>query len=220
MTDKFFPQELYPFQDQVLRIIHPLKTGFYLTGGTAVSRGYLQHRYSDDLDFFVNDEEQFGLWGERIIQALNARAEWKLDVGLRQPRFIRLSLLKDNINLKLEFVNDVPAHVGEIKEHPLLGRLDSPENILANKLTAIIDRDEPKDLADIWGLCTKLRLSLEDAIRGAQGKAAGIFAADLARVLLSASPADWAVIRWIQRPEVDIFTKELHLLGEKLLLIE
>ena len=32
-----------------------LKTGFYLTGGTALGRCYLNHRYSDDLDFFVND---------------------------------------------------------------------------------------------------------------------------------------------------------------------
>ena len=66
----------------------------------------------------------------------------------------------------------------------VLGRLDSPENILANKLTALIDREEPKDLADIWGFCCRLGFSIEDAIEGAQSKAAGIFPADLARVLL------------------------------------
>jgi len=45
-------------------------------------------------------------------------------------------------------------------EHPVLGRLDSAENILANKISALIDRDEPKDLADIWGFCCVRRLSL------------------------------------------------------------
>lgn len=31
--------------------------GFYLTGGTALSEFYLQHRYSDDLDFFTRKDE-------------------------------------------------------------------------------------------------------------------------------------------------------------------
>jgi len=32
-------------------------TPFYLTGGTALSRGYFNHRYSDDLDLFVNNHK-------------------------------------------------------------------------------------------------------------------------------------------------------------------
>ncbi|MBN2004737.1 MAG: hypothetical protein JXA21_15375, partial [Anaerolineae bacterium] len=31
-----------------------------------------------------------------------------------------------------------------------------PENILANKITALIDREEPKDFADIWGFCCEV----------------------------------------------------------------
>jgi hypothetical protein len=69
-------------------------------------------------------------------------------------------------------INDVPSRVGAIKDHPILGWLDSAENILANKITALLDREEPKDYADIWGFCQLKGLSLEDAISGAQGKAA------------------------------------------------
>ena len=65
-------------------------------------------------------------------------------------------------------VNDVPAHVGELKRDPVLGLLDSPENILANKLMAVVDRSEPKDLADIWGFCCRMGLSCEAALEGAQ----------------------------------------------------
>jgi predicted nucleotidyltransferase component of viral defense system len=36
-----------------------IPVGFYLTGGTALSRAYLNHRYSDDLDFFVNAVNDF-----------------------------------------------------------------------------------------------------------------------------------------------------------------
>ncbi|MDR2095073.1 MAG: nucleotidyl transferase AbiEii/AbiGii toxin family protein [Treponema sp.] len=31
-------------------------THFFLTGGTALSRAYYPHRYSDDLDFFYADD--------------------------------------------------------------------------------------------------------------------------------------------------------------------
>ena len=47
-----------------------------------------------------------------------------------------------------------------VVDHPVLGRLDTPENILANKLSALVDRQEPKDLADIWGFCSRLALSI------------------------------------------------------------
>lgn len=39
--------------------MNKLHTPFYLTGGTAISRAYFNHRYSDDLDFFVNADENF-----------------------------------------------------------------------------------------------------------------------------------------------------------------
>ena len=69
----------------------------------------------------------------------------------------------------------------------VLGRIDTAVNILANKITALIDRDEAKDLADVWGLCTKMGLSLTPAIENAACKAAGVFPADLARVLCTAT---------------------------------
>ncbi len=134
----------------MLNIINQADTGFYLTGGTAASRGYLHHRYSDDLDFFVNDKPDFTLWAERVIQALQAGGNWQLEILSRYERFVRLNVLRPEIALKLEFINDVPARVGQVSIHPVLGKLDSAENILANKLTALVSREEPKDLADVW----------------------------------------------------------------------
>jgi hypothetical protein len=210
----------------VLRVLAELESGFYLTGGTATSRGYLHHRFSDDLDLFVNDDNRFGLWAERVIQALasgtsslEGRSDWRTSVLLRQERFVRLTVFERETSLKIELVNDVPAHVGPITYHAVLGRLDSAENILANKVTALIDREEPKDLADIWGFCYRMKLSIVDAIEGAQSKAAGVFPADLARLLCSASRADWEVVRWIDAPEVEQFVADLQRLGENLILL-
>jgi hypothetical protein len=54
-------------------------------------------------------------------------------------------------------------------------------------------------------------------ITDAQSKAAGLFPADLARLLWSATPANWEAVRWIQPPAVDVFLVQLNDLGEKLL---
>ena len=115
-------------------------------------------------------------------------------------------------------INDVPARVGKIGEDTVLGRLDTAENILANKVTALLSREEPKDLADIWGFCCLMGLSLQDAIFYANSKAAGVFPADLARLLCSATVEDWQVIRWIEAPQMEQFVQQLNSLGEQLLL--
>ncbi len=214
----YFYDRLYPFQDRVLALIHPLETGLYLSGGTAASRGYLNHRFSDDIDLFADDDKDFVLWAERVIHTISSAKLGELIVGLREERFFRLTLTHEDVALKIEMINDVPSRVGSIQDHPILGRLDSAENILANKITALLDREEPKDLADIWGFCHLKGLSLEDAISGAQGKAAGVFPADLARLLCSATKADWEAVRWINSPQVDEYLSDLNALGEKLLL--
>ncbi len=200
-------------------MVSEIDTGLYLTGGTAASRAYLHHRFSDDLDFFTNDSPNFELWADRLIQVLQAREDWSTTVVQRERRFVRLSLVRNGVTLKIDIVNDVPSHLGEIRRHEILGRIDTPENILANKLTAAVDREEPKDFADIWGFCCLLGLPLSPAIEGAQSKAAGIFPADLARLLCSVNRRDWDLVRWIEAPDPDRFISDLSKLGEGLVLV-
>lgn len=218
MDKEYYYKKRYPLQDKVLRIINDLGTGFYLTGGTASSRGYLHHRFSDDIYLFVNDDSSFGLWADRIVHAISESNEWRLDVLQRDDRFVRLSLTEGDLLLKIELINDVPSHIGTIKNDAILGMLDSAENILANKVTAAIDRQEPKDLADIWGFSCKMGFSLISAITDAHSKAAGIFPADLARVLCTATKSDWEAIRWIEAPSADKFLDDLQKLGESLII--
>ena len=215
----FYFDELYPLQDRVLAVIDRLGTGFYLTGGTTTSRAYLRHRFSDDLDLFVNYAPEFGEWCGLILDALLSDDRWQTQVIMRQQYFARALVSEDDVTLKVELVNDVPAHVGEIRRHPVLGRIDSPENILANKLTALISREEPRDLADVWALCTRLGLSLQDAISGAMSKATGIYPPDLARRLCTATPKDWEQVLWIDPPPVEQYLADLIRLGEALILV-
>lgn len=214
----YYATRLYPLQDRALALISQAGTGFYLTGGTALSRAYAHHRYSDDLDLFVNYDTRFSFWSEVILNRLAAQEQWRCEISIRQEYFVRATLWDGDLALKVEFVNDVPSRVGTVQVHPMLGRIDSAENILANKLSALIGRDEPRDIADVWALCTRLGLSLEEAIEGASSKAAGIYPPELARKLCTVTREQWSAVRWIEPPAPDVYISELTALGEQLIL--
>jgi len=68
--------------------------------------------------------------------------------------FTTLKVRKDSdILLKLDFVNELVPHYGEVIETDLFYRTDSIRNMLSNKLSAIF-RYAAKDIADI---CTLLK---------------------------------------------------------------
>lgn len=171
----------------------------------------------DSAYFFVNDDDRFALWTDRVLEALRSDEAWLVSLERRDPRFVRASVTRDAVPLKLEFVNDVRGRVGVPQRHAVFGLLDTAENILANKVTAILDREEPKDLADVWGLCTRGGLSLSAALVAAGSKAMGVFAADVARALLGATEDDWRLVRWTSAPPVETFLGDLRRLGEELL---
>ena len=94
MDKAFYFETIYPFQDQVLQVLNEIETGFYLSGGTAASRGYLNHRFSDDLDLFVDDDERFGLWVGRVVHRLAQQPRWRSEISLQEERFVRLTLFE------------------------------------------------------------------------------------------------------------------------------
>ena len=145
-------------------------TPFYLTGGTALSRGYYSHRYSDDLDYFVNYHPNFmkisDVQTDKIRKIFN-----NIKIAVKDKYFYRVFVADEK--LKIEMINDVPSHAGTLINHPELGLIDSKENILANKLTAVVDRALPKDIVDIYFLL-KDGFDLKRALTDAESKAAGI----------------------------------------------
>lgn len=212
-------EALYRLQDQALALFRGVEHGFYLTGGTALSRGYYEHRYSEDLDFFVNDRPEFVLWRDRCIQALRWWAEGRgygFDIVLREERFGRV-LIQGEAPLKIEWINDVPSRIGEPWPHPLLGLLDTRENILASKITALVDRKAPKDLADVFWLCCRDGLSLVEAVDNALGKAAGIFPPLVAKALLDGLPGAWDAIVWNQPPSRELFEQGIRECAEAIM---
>ncbi|MBY0426751.1 MAG: nucleotidyl transferase AbiEii/AbiGii toxin family protein, partial [Cytophagales bacterium] len=149
MQAEFYLDKLYPLQDQVLSDLTRLDSKFYLSGGTTISRCYTNHRYSDDLDFFMNSASIFKSETERVLDFL--KRNYELEIVNQYEDFVRIQIVFSNFSLKVDFINDIPFHAGEIIHHPLYHRIDSIENILSNKLSALT-RGEPKDISDIIAL--------------------------------------------------------------------
>ena len=202
---------LYEMQDRAIARMNRIEQGFYLTGGTALSRGYYHHRRSEDLDFFVNDAPLFEAWRDacfKVLEEASAEEGWRFEALRKYERFGRV-MLHGAESLKVEFINDVPSHAGFPERHPVLGMLDTKENILANKITALVDREAPKDVADIYWLCCEDTLDIMDALANASGKAAGIFPPLVARELDKWSKAGVPDVIWLKRPDPSRFAEGL-----------
>lgn len=193
MQAEYYAKILYPLQDKVIPIFKD--SPFYLTGGTALSRGYYNHRYSDDLVYFVNFHPEFQRLARIQVDRLLAIFDRRVEVEYRGEHFYRIFVGDEK--LKIELINDVPSHAGDITEHPILGRIDSKENILANKLTALVDRTLPKDIVDIYFLMRD-GLSIKEALLNAESKAAGIAPLLIAKIF---SEYDYSLldteIKWV-----------------------
>ena len=145
--------ELYDLQDAVLDRVFSEPLGFYLTGGTALSRFHLEHRYSDDLDFFCSDAGAFADAFRIVLSIL--RAAWTtLDIDVDARDFKRLRLSSGVTSLKLDFIADRIARIGLPVAMGSV-RVDTVRNILSNKLCAIVGRDEARDVADLLYIARK-----------------------------------------------------------------
>jgi len=150
MSEKDF-RKLYRIQDKVLLALKPVLSSFYLTGGTALGRFYLNHRYSEDLDFFLNKSDTFLSLVKTIEKVLISKFSVLIQESVIYEDFVRYYIEDEESVLKIEFVNDIAYRCG-VPNNYRYGYIDTPLNILTNKLTAIIGRDEPKDVFDIYTL--------------------------------------------------------------------
>lgn len=204
----FYESTIYPLQDKVMAALDGAGTRFYLTGGTVLSRCYFHHRYSDDLDFFVNDDGQFGQYMISVYSALK-RAGIALELTIDEIRFKRI--VADQV-LKIEFVNDVPFYLGEPQQIPKFpfAAIDNLQNILANKITALRDRTEIKYLVDIREIALQTRPDWKMIFSAADSKSAGIFPPEIAEKMENFDLASLERINWITKPNPLLFTKDIQ----------
>ena len=165
MQGDYYLNTLYPLQDKILNIIGGLPVDFYLTGDTAISRAYLHHRYSDDLDFFVNNAENFKNQVNSVVKAFKDFGI-KTEILVADEGFARIFVFEGKCSLKLDFVNDVPYRHGNNCVSTLYERTDNLTNILSNKITAL-GRYSPKDVVDIVYICKTLEFNWDGLLNDA-----------------------------------------------------
>lgn len=212
--NSYYSDTLYPLQNKVLKLIDTLQTPFYLTGGTALSRCYFHHRYSDDLDFFVNKDPNFIQYSETLITSL--MNQFEVEIVIKSESYVSL---KVNKILKIDLVNDVQFRDGELQKQEIFSKVDNIDNILSNKLSALVSRDEAKDVVDIWVIASNNKIEWRDIFLSANSKAIGIFPPDVAKRLVEFPIELLERIKWIEGKEPDIktFQNDLNSICDSLL---
>ena len=167
---------LTAFQKRILLAISqsPLRETFFLTGGTALSAFYLQHRYSEDLDFFTEipgEVSRIVPALEKICQNLNA----DIEINRRYKTFLNCTLTsEENEHVKIDFAQDVPFRLQPLVYKEEFGiYIDNSLDVACNKFSALFDRAETKDFVDIFWI-DKTLFTFDEIYENAKKKHVGL----------------------------------------------
>jgi len=206
MSNHYYKDLLYPLQDRVLKQIGISGTPFYLTGGTVVGRFLLNHRYSDDLDFFLNAATDFRDQIEKLISFLKLTFK-DIRMNNLQDSFARFYVVEDELQLKLEFVNDVKFRVGIPTINEVGLQIDTWDNILSNKLTAL-SRTAPKDYSDVLFLSLKYKFNWKTIIDQAKQKDAWINEISISQQLMNFELEKLTEVKFLENVDTKKITSD------------
>ncbi len=167
-------------QRDFLRAFFARENSFFLSGGAALVGFYFGHRETHDLDLFTleNDVEN----GFRLVNEVAKELNAGVEPIQTSPDFRRLLVKRDAESIVVDLVREYVFQISA--EKPVINgiRVDSPEEIFANKLCALLSRSEIRDLVDVREF-EKAGFSLENALQTAAQKDSGLTPAQLAWVL-------------------------------------
>jgi hypothetical protein len=215
MLESHYLNNLYPLQDSVLNVLNRVNGSFYLTGGTALGRYYLNHRFSDDLDFFLNRALDFHDQTEKAITEL--KQHFPVDIRVASESYVQLILQPSQLALKVEFVNDVGYRYDKPISTTLFSRTDHWRNILSNKITALT-REAPKDIADIIFLSQKFHFNWVDIIFEAREKDSWINELQIFKMVNEFSVEKLSIVNWITPPNYSVLSESLKTIAKDILM--
>ena len=214
---KYYTEKLYPFQNKIIQVIQSCDTQFYLTGGTVLSRKYMEHRYSDDLDFFVNADPKFRDYINKIEAKLSLTGI-NFNVLTRADDFVRVVTTKDReIELKLDFINDVEYHYDGFEQDEKLGKIDNIQNILSNKISAL-PRLEIKDFVDVVFIARVFSFSWKNIIDQAIKKNAWTNPIDISRLFNTIDPNLLKLIKWAHPADENNIERDFQIIAKDVLM--
>lgn len=213
----FYRDQLYPLQDRFLAFFNQTAPGeFYLTGGTALSRFYFHHRYSDDLDFFsVPGLKDFREKANRISRAAQ-ESGYTCETQTMSDHFFRVFVSDKATSLKIDMVDDVTFHWQDFNSFPLFTPVDNPHNILANKLTCV-SRYEVKDIADIWIIAKSMSFEWRDIIDIAEKKSP-VDPLEISKIIQTLPVDELKMIKWASHYDLQDIHSDLQIIANDILL--
>jgi hypothetical protein len=200
-------------QNKVLELVADCNTPLYLSGGTALSRFYLHHRYSDGLDFFVNRDPNFAKYVTDIIERL--KENFAVNQALFDTDFARIYVSEDETELKIEFINDVAFHFGDYVYHGRT-RTDHPLNILSNKITAL-PRNAAKDYADILFLAQSFSFNWIELFEAAKEKDLWVNEVSVANLFDQFDLRSLESVQWIEAFNPDVYMDCFSIMAKDIL---
>ncbi len=141
---------------------------FYLSGGTALAEFYLQHRLSEDLDFF--SEEEFEPEGISAVLKKIKEAAGIISVRYEQSfnrNLFFLELEKDEI--KTEFTYFPFPRIEQKKKIGNL-HIDSLMDIAVNKIFTIYQKPRSRDFIDLYCILKRESWTIADLVKKARVK--------------------------------------------------
>jgi hypothetical protein len=198
---------LSPLQRDTLEAFFARTQGFFLTGGAALAGFYLRHRETEDLDLFAPPEVDIGTGVQALIEAAIAIGA-SATIMRESSDFKRFVVRRESETTLVDLVVDRAPQVAPKTSFGLV-RVDTVKEIAANKLCALLDRFEARDLVDLRLLLAG-GLDLAGVLADAQLKHAGADPATLAWVLSQARIAPTAPIpAGSTASDIDAFRSEL-----------
>ncbi len=175
--------DLSPLQRRILKVLAGEEPPWSLTGGGALAGFHLHHRETRDLDLFWHAARELPEVGQ-----LTRRME---DAGLvvrtlrTMPGFAQLRVSDGHEATIVDLVADPVPVVEQPEEHLVDGTailVDTPHEVMVNKLCALLSRSEYRDLVDLEALLEAGQV-LGTALRHAALKDGGFSSTALAWVL-------------------------------------
>lgn len=175
-------------QRDILEILADLVPRWTLSGGAALVGFHLHHRTTRDLDLFWHDTNAIEEARRACISRLQ-RAGLALRELRTSPGFAELEVRRGKADAEEVVLVDLIAEPVANIEKPLampvgvaVISVDSPHEILVNKLCALLHRSELRDLDDVRALLES-GLSLDRALEDAPRKDGGFSALVLSWLL-------------------------------------
>lgn len=195
---------LTSLQWRILRLLSSMDPPWTLTGGAALVGFHLKHRTTKDLDLFWHERQQLGSLPQETQARLTAAG---LEVTTLQtgPTFHRLRVKGEHEVCVVDLVAEPIPFLHRPQTIEVQGisiTVDTPQEILVNKLCTLLSRSEVRDLVDVRALLES-GADFKEALSDAPRKDAGFSPLVLAWVLRDLRPRALAGAAGLSKTEAE-----------------